>query len=658
MISLENISIGFQEKVLFDNLTWRIPRGSRIGLVGNNGTGKTTLFRTIVGFVHPDKGNITLPRNRRIGYLPQDLIELKSNIDLISYLKEKSGIAKLEHSLKACEEHLTSLSAESNKYQAALKKYEKISNLFEIRGGYTFSTQAHKVLKGLGFREKDFTRQCTEFSGGWKMRIILASILLSSPDIVLLDEPTNHLDTESLEWLEGWLINFSGTIIVISHDRYFMDKLMTQIAELAHQRLTIYQGNFSYYLKEKIKRQELLQKEAKNQQEKITKTQAFIERFRYKNTKAAQVQSRIKMLEKIQIVKIDKAPKKAAIYFPKCPRSGDKVVSIESLTKKYEEIAVFNGLNFTLHRSEKIALVGVNGAGKSTLSRLISKRERPTAGTVHLGHKVNLAFFSQESSENLNYNNSVWEEISAEPSSMTTGERRNLLGAFLFSGDAIYKPISVLSGGEKSRLSLAKILMQESNFLILDEPTNHLDIITKELFQQALLKYSGTILIVSHDRFFLDNLITRVIEIRDGKIYDYPGNYSYFIEKRAQLLAEINNGNLSTKTKRVEQSKLKVKTLDKLRKHKEAEERNRIYRQNKDILDKLKLVEERIKEAEKNKVIAENQLCDPVILKDSNKVQNLMIDLKKYNQELTTLTKTREGLIQKINSPLPLEGEG
>jgi len=656
MISLENISIGFPEKILFDNLNWRIPRGSHIGLVGNNGTGKTTLFRTIVGLVHPDKGNITLPRNQRIGYLPQDLIELRSNIDLISYLKEKSGITKLEHSLKACEEHLTSLSAESNKYQAALKKYEKISDLFEHRSGYTFSIQAHKVLKGLGFQEKDFTRQCTEFSGGWKMRIILASILLSSPDIVLLDEPTNHLDTESLEWLEGWLLNFSGTIIVISHDRYFMDKLMTQIAELGHQRLTIYQGNFSYYLKEKIKRQELLQKEAKNQQEKIAKTQVFIERFRYKNTKAVQVQSRIKMLEKIQIVKIDKAPKKATIYFPKCPRSWEKVVSVENLAKQYEEIPVFSGLNFTLHRSERIALVGVNGAGKSTLSRLISRRERPTTGKVHLGHKVNLAFFSQESSQNLNYNHTIWEEISAESSSMTTGERRNLLGAFLFSGDAIYKPISVLSGGEKSRLALAKILMQESNFLILDEPTNHLDIITKELFQRALLKYSGTILIVSHDRFFLDNLITRVIEIRDGKIYDYPGNYSYFIEKRAQLMAEINDDNLYTK--KAEQSKLKVKTLDKLKKRKEAEERNRIYRQNKDILDKLKSVEEKIRVLEKKKVGVESQLCDPLVLKNSKKVQNLMIDLKKYNQELAALTKTHKELNLKINPPLPSEGEG
>jgi ATP-binding cassette subfamily F protein 3 len=425
-----------------------------------------------------------------------------------------------------------------------------------------------------------------------------------------------------------------------------MDKLMTQIAELAHQKLTIYQGNFSYYLKEKGKRHELLQKEAKNQQEKITKTKAFIERFRYKNTKAAQVQSRIKMLEKMQIIKIDKAPKKAAIYFPKCPRSGDKVVSVENLAKKYEEIHVFSGLNFTLHRGERVALVGVNGAGKSTLSRLISKRERPTAGKVHLGHKVNLAFFSQESSQNLNYSNSVWEEISDESSSMTSGERRNLLGAFLFSGDAIYKPISVLSGGEKSRLALAKILMQESNFLILDEPTNHLDIITKELFQRALLKYSGTILIVSHDRYFLDNLIARVTEIRDGKIYDYPGNYSYFIEKRNQLMAEINNSGLPFK--RAEQQKPKVKTLNKLKKREEAEERNRIYQQNKDILDRLKSVEEKIKFLEENKTYTEAQLCDPLMLKNSKKVQNLMIDLKKCNHELAALTKTHKDLILKI----------
>ncbi|MEA1939681.1 MAG: ATP-binding cassette domain-containing protein [Candidatus Caldatribacteriota bacterium] len=647
MINVNNVSIAFPEKTLFENLNWRIPRGSRVGLVGNNGTGKTTLFRIIAGLIHPDKGEVTTPKKQKIGYLPQDIIELGSHKSLLFFLKEKSGIAELEDILIKQEEYLSSIPSDSSKYQAAFKKYEQASHLFEVKCGYTFSVQAKKVLKGLGFQEKDFSRSCSEFSGGWKMRIILASLLLSSPDILLLDEPTNHLDTESLEWLENWLMKYSGTIITVSHDRYFLDKLVTQIAELDHQKLTIYKGNFSWYLKDMVKRQELLQKQLKDQKSKIAKTEHFIERFRYKNTKAVQVQSRIKMLEKMATVKIEKAAKNIHIRFPQCPRSGNSVITAEDLGKVYFDNQVFNHLNFTLHRGEKVALVGVNGAGKSTLSRLINQREAPSTGKVSLGYKVNMAFFSQESAQNLNYKYSIWQEISSVSSPMTGEERRTLLGAFLFSGDSIYKPINVLSGGEKSRVTLAKILMQESNFLILDEPTNHLDIATKDLFQKALLKYKGTILIVSHDRYFLDNLINRVIEIRDGQMYDYPGNYSYFIEKRARLLAETNDG---LSTKKAGQSKPKAKILDKQKKRKEAEKRNLIYRQNKDILDKLKLIEEKIKILEKNKTDTENKLCDPVILKDSKMIKSLMIDLKKYNQELKTLTKIREEINLKIST--------
>ncbi|MEA2021769.1 MAG: ATP-binding cassette domain-containing protein, partial [Candidatus Caldatribacteriota bacterium] len=309
MINLNNISIVFPEKTLFENLNWRVPKGSRTGLVGNNGTGKTTLFRVISGIFHPDKGEITTPKNQKIGYLPQDIIELGSTKNLLLFLKEKSGITELENTLIKHEKYLSSIPADSPEYQAAFKKYEQATHLFEVQGGYTFSVQAKKMLKGLGFREKDFSRSCNEFSGGWKMRIFLTSLLLSSPDILLLDEPTNHLDTESLEWLESWLMKYTGTIITVSHDRYFLDKLVTQIAELDHYKLTIYKGNFSWYLKDRVKRRELLQKQLKNQELKIVKTERFIERFRYKNTKAVQVQSRIKMLQKMPTIKIEKRAK-------------------------------------------------------------------------------------------------------------------------------------------------------------------------------------------------------------------------------------------------------------------------------------------------------------------------------------------------------------
>ena len=642
MISLENISIVFPEKTLFENLNWQIPLGSRIGLVGNNGTGKTTLFRVITGKFHPDKGDITKPKNQEIGYLPQDIIELGSSKNLLLFLKEKSGIAELENTLIKHEKYLSSVPSDSPGFQTAFKKYEQAAHLFEVKGGYTFSVQAKKMLKGLGFREKDFSRSCSEFSGGWKMRIFLTSLLLSSPDILLLDEPTNHLDTESLEWLEKWLAKFPGTIITVSHDRYFLDKLVTQIAELGHYKLTIYKGNFSWYLKERVKRRELLQKQFQNQEIKIAKTERFIERFRYKNTKAVQVQSRIKMLQKMPTVKIEKTAKNIRIRFPECPRSGDSVITAKDLGKIYSDDRVFSYLNFTIHRGEKVALVGVNGAGKSTLSRLISQREAPSSGTVTLGHKVSMAFFSQESAQNLNYKHSIWQEISAISSPMSSEERRTLLGAFLFSGDSIHKPINVLSGGEKSRVTLAKMLMEKSNLLILDEPTNHLDIATKDLFQKALLKYKGTILIVSHDRYFLDNLIHRVIEIRDGKMIDYPGNYSYFIEKRAEILEKsIDNQPVVNQKKPL---KFNSKSTDKDKKRKEAEQRNFNYKQNKEILKKLKSMEEKIKILEKNKAHIENQLCDQEVLKDSKKIKILMIDLKKCNQELSSLQKKQEEL--------------
>ncbi|MCE5265436.1 MAG: ATP-binding cassette domain-containing protein, partial [Deltaproteobacteria bacterium] len=535
MIYLREVSLSFADRKIFDKITWTINDRGRVGLVGDNGTGKTTLLRAILGAVDLDGGTIEIPDRKRttIGYLPQDLVELDP-VPLMDYLRQKSGIAELEEELKRCEANLSSSAADDPDHEKLLKAYETAVARFNAKDGYAFAAQAKQVLAGFGFRNSDFAKNCADFSGGWKMRIMLAVILLSRPDVMLLDEPTNHLDTESLEWLESWLKDYDGTIVTIAHDRVFLDKIVTVIAELANRTITLYKGNYSYYLREKERRREALKKEMELQRAEIKRIKEFIERFRYKATKASQVQSRVKQLEKFELLQEEGNSRTVTIHFPESPRSGKEVLAVRRLAKSYGDLNVFHDVTFTLYRGEKAAVVGVNGAGKSTLSRILSGDETPTAGAVQTGLNVKMAFFSQESAQNLDYQRTIWEEVSSVGTRSNDQERRNLLGAFLFSGDDIYKPISVLSGGEKSRLALLKILLTDTNLLILDEPTNHLDIKTREIFQNALLNYHGTILIVSHDRYFLDCLVDRVFELREGICHEYRGNYSYFIEKRRE----------------------------------------------------------------------------------------------------------------------------
>jgi ATP-binding cassette subfamily F protein 3 len=535
LIYLRDISLSFADRKIFEKINWTITDRGRVGLVGDNGTGKTTMLRAILGSVDLDGGSIEIPDRKRvsIGYLPQDLVELDP-IPLLDYLRQKSGVAELEEGLKRCEEALSISAGDDPNHEKLLKDYETAVARFQAKDGYAFEAQAKQMLAGFGFRERDFGKNCADFSGGWKMRIMLAVILLSRTDIMLLDEPTNHLDTESLEWLESWLKDYSGTIVTIAHDRVFLDKIVTVIAELANRTITLYKGNYSYYLAEKERRREALKKEMELQRAEIKRIKEFIERFRYKATKSSQVQSRVKMLEKFDLLREEGNGKTVTIRFPESPRSGKEVLSVRRLAKSYGDLNVFHDVNFTLYRGENAAVVGVNGAGKSTLSRILCGEETPTAGEVAAGLNVKMAFFSQESAQNLNYQRTIWEEVAAAGTRSNDQERRNLLGAFLFSGDDVYKPISILSGGEKSRLALLKILLTDTNLLILDEPTNHLDIKTREIFQNALLNYHGTILIVSHDRYFLDCLVDRVFELRDGICHEYRGNYSYFIEKRRE----------------------------------------------------------------------------------------------------------------------------
>lgn len=630
MIYFRNVSLSFLDKKLFDNINWTIHPKSRIGLVGDNGTGKTTLFRAILEQVHLDSGKIDIPNRKQktIGYLPQDLVELES-IALIDFLKRKSGIAALEKSIKDLEHQISQARQNTSEYKTLSQNYSDATANFAALDGYAFEARAKQVLKGFGFKESDFSQNCDLFSGGWKMRILLTSILLAKPDIMLLDEPTNHLDTESMEWLESYLKNYTGTILTVSHDRFFLDKIALQIVELSSCHIHIYKGNYSYYLTEKDRRHAALKKEMELQKAQIKKIEEFVERFRYKATKASQVQSRIKMLEKFSAVTLEAKSKSITIKFPEGKKSAKEVVKAIDLGHNYGSLNVFNNLNFTLFRGDKVAFVGVNGSGKSTLSRLLSLSEQPSNGAVKYGDGVNMAFFSQESSQNLNYEKTIWEEINSIPTHASDQEKRNLLGTFLFSGDDIHKPISVLSGGEKSRLALLNIMLLDTNFLILDEPTNHLDLKTKDIFQSALINYHGTVAIVSHDRYFLDHLVNKVFELKDGSINDYHGNYTYFIEKRGQTDLPQKE-NITTSEQNARENAFKTKEQKRL----EAEERNKLAKMKNACKKELTAIEQKIELLEAKKVEHETVLCDPQTHRDAVKIKALQIDLKACENEL------------------------
>ena len=635
MIRCSGISLVLGGKQLFDDLSFAVPKGSRLGIVGDNGAGKTTLFRLLSGELQPDRGEVSIPSGSKLGHLPQDLVEIGS-APLIDFLKEKAGIATLERDMSEAREGLSRPGVGSGERSILLARHERAVQDYETLDGYGFEAMAAKILKGLGFRQGDQERSCSDFSGGWKMRVSLASLLLCRPDILMLDEPTNHLDTESMEWLEGYLSSFPGTLMAISHDRRFLDRLTTRTAELSAGSIHLYAGNFSDYVDMRSRELEIEEKTRKRQQKEIARTEAFIERFRYKASKASLVQSRVKALERVSVASAAGAARRVSMRFPKCPRSGLEVLRAEGLGHSYGDLEVFSGIDVTVRRGERVALVGVNGAGKSTLTRLLSGGEAPSRGSVTLGHNVKSAFFSQESAKNLHYGHSVWDEIRSAPSVCDEPQRRNLLGSFLFSGSDIEKPVRVLSGGEKSRLALLKILLQETNLLILDEPTNHLDMATKDLFQEALLGYGGTVVIVSHDRDFLDALVDRVIEIREGEIFDYPGNYSRFIEKRSAAdLARAKGASYSPGTEGGARGK----------RRNEAEMRNRLYRERKLILDELKPLEEKIEMAEKTLGSIDSALAEPSTLQDSERVKRLMIERSGLEKETASLMQRWEELM-------------
>lgn len=536
MIHLSNISKQHGSQVLFRDASFQILPGSRTGLVGPNGAGKTTIFRIITGEEEPDSGDMTCAKRTTIGYFSQDVGDMSGRSALEEVMAGSAETMRLAGELKQMEAAMCEPQSD-DEMAALLDRYGVAQEEFEHRGGYDLDTRAQTVLTGLGIGPDRFNHPVESFSGGWKMRIALAKILTLKPDVLLLDEPTNHLDVESIVWLEEWLADtFDGALLMTSHDRDFMNRIVTRIVEVANKTVTTYGGNYDFYEKEREIRHEQLLASHKRQQEMLAKEEEFIARFAARASHAAQVQSRVKKIEKIERIEIPAEERVVRFEFSEPPRSGDDVVVMDGLAKEWPlpdggVKPVFSGVSGIIKRQSKIAVVGVNGAGKSTFLKVLAGETEPTSGTVALGANVELGYFSQHAMEVLDPKKSIFETVQDTLPLANRGVIMNLLGAFLFSGDAVDKKIENLSGGEKSRVVLATLLARPINFLVLDEPTNHLDIRSREMLLNALQNFTGTVMLVSHDRHFLRCLVDRVIEVDHGEMRAYEGNYEYYLEK-------------------------------------------------------------------------------------------------------------------------------
>lgn len=543
MIHLSSISKNYGPKVLYTNSSFQVRPGDKIGLVGPNGAGKTTIFRIITGEEGVDTGQINIADRLVLGYYSQDIEDKKGR----SALEEvKSGATRLTNLMKRLAEMEKKLEASAtepisdDEMQKLLETYGETQAEFERLGGYNLEAKAQEILTGLGIGPDDYHRPIESFSGGWKMRIELAKNLALNPDVLLMDEPTNHLDMESIIWLEEWLVNFKGALVMTSHDRDFMNRVVTRIVEIANRTITTYSGNYDFYEREREIRKEQLIAAHKNQQEMLAKEEEFIARFAARASHAAQVQSRVKKLEKIEKIEIPPDEQEIHFEFPKPPRGGDEVVRFQGLEKIWrpkdgKEKLVFSGANALIKRLDRVAVVGVNGAGKSTLLKVITGETEPTAGVCQIGPSISVGYFSQNSLDVLDPKKTVYEEVHDRIPQSSLGYVRNLLGALLFSGDDVHKKISVLSGGEKSRVVLATILAQPVNFLVLDEPTNHLDIRSREVLLKAILAFEGTVMLVSHDRHFLRQIATRVFELDKNELRIFDGNFEYYAWKKKEL---------------------------------------------------------------------------------------------------------------------------
>lgn len=542
MIHVSNISKQYGNKILYKNASFQINEGEKIGLVGPNGAGKTTVFRVIMGEEGYDSGTVSKSDKTVVGYFSQNIEEMKGRSALEEVKSAAGRLPELTKRMKFLEKRLEDSATENisdDEMSKILEEYGEVQGEFERLGGYDLDVRAAEILTGLGIGPDDYNRPTESFSGGWKMRIALAKILALNPEVLLMDEPTNHLDMESIIWLEQWLQDYKGAVLMTSHDREFMNRIVSKIVEVANKTITNYGGNYDFYEREKAIRMEQLIAAAKRQEDMLAKEEEFIARFAARASHAAQVQSRVKKLEKIDRIEIP--PEESAIKFewPTPPRGGDEVVRLENLGKTWtredgKTKLVFSGANALVKRMDRIAVVGVNGAGKSTLLKIIAGHAEPTEGTANLGASISLGYFSQNSLDVLDPQCTILDEVHSRVPNGTVGSVRSLLGAFKFSGEEAEKKISILSGGEKSRVVLATILANPVNFLVLDEPTNHLDITSREVLLEAIKNFPGTVMIVSHDRHFLREVTTKVFEVDKNHLRIFDGNFDYYLRKKQE----------------------------------------------------------------------------------------------------------------------------
>ena len=632
MIQLDRVRRQFGARILFDGLSWMIPRGARLGFVGPNGTGKTTILRILAGLDAPDAGDVSRPSALRVGYLPQE-VETVSEGSVLSVVLDGFGeLRKLEDELERLERRMAGMQPGDPEFESVAAAYGDARHRFEALGGDRVEARAKAILTGLGVEEARFHAPIGALSGGWRMRVVLARLLLFAPDLLLLDEPTNHLDLEAIAWLEQFLESFEGAFVVVSHDRYFLNRMVREIVELERGRLTVYKGNYDDYLAEREERLAALEEAARLQAREIARVERFAERFRYKATKARQVQSRLRALEKIERIEAPTRTRRIRFGFPPAPRSGDDVVRGERFSKAFGVNVVYRDADLLLRRGERVALVGPNGAGKSTLLKLLAGRLLPDDGRLDLGHQVIVKYYAQHQLDALDPKCTVLEEMEKVADAGMVPRLRSLLGGFLFSGEDVDKAVGVLSGGEKARLALAKMLVRPANLLLLDEPTNHLDLRSREVLEDALDEYDGTLVVVSHDRYFINRISTSIAEVGDGKVDVYPGDYDTFVERRRRVEAEDEAAAdaADDEPARARQGARELKRA-------EAEERNRRYREKQAAEQRLAPIEAEIAAIEERVRELAALQADPSVYRDARRAKDIGRERQEAEERLRAL---------------------